>query len=57
MTKNVQLIEILNQAVNKCSDRSMEVKLPALIGNYDRKTNQQTNGQTGSEGSYTSNKQ
>ena len=25
---------------NKCSDRSMEVKLPALLGNYDRQTNQ-----------------
>ena len=23
---------------NKCSDRSIEVKLPALLGNYDRPT-------------------
>ena len=28
--------------MNKCSDRGMEVKLPALLGNYDRPTNQPT---------------
>ena len=27
---------------NKCSDRSMEVKLPALLGNYDRPTDRRT---------------
>ena len=26
--------------INKCSDRSMEVKLPAHLGNDDRQTNQ-----------------
>ena len=39
----------------------MEVKLPALQGNYDkqpdRPTDQPTDGQTGSYGSFTSNKQ
>ena len=29
--------------INKCSDRSMEVKLSALLGNYDRKYDRQTN--------------
>ena len=28
--------------LNKCSDRSMEVLLPALLGNYDRPTDQPT---------------
>ena len=28
---------------NKCSDRSMEVKLPVLLGNFDRPTYQPTN--------------
>ena len=28
---------------NKCSDRSMEVKLSTLLGNYDRPTDQPTN--------------
>ena len=27
---------------NKCSDRSMEVKLPALLESYDRQTNRPT---------------
>ena len=30
------------QAINNCSDRSMEVKLHALLGNYDRQTIQPT---------------
>ena len=29
---------------NKCSDRSMEVKLPALLGNYERQTDRPTDG-------------
>ena len=28
---------------NKCSDRSMEVKLPALLRNYDQQTDRPTN--------------
>ena len=35
------VIEIAFQ--NKCSDRSMEVKLAALLENYDRQTDQPTN--------------
>ena len=31
---------------NKCFDRSMEVKLPALLGNYDRQTNRPTTRRT-----------
>ena len=27
---------------NKCSDRSIEVKLPARLGNYDKQTDQPT---------------
>ena len=34
------VIEIAFQ--NKCSDRSMEVKLAALLENYDRQTDQPT---------------
>ena len=30
---------------NKCSDRSMEVKLTPLLGNYDRPTDRSTDGQ------------
>ena len=30
---------------NKCSDRSMEVELSSLLGNYDRPTDQPTIGQ------------
>ena len=41
---------------NKCSYRSMEVKLPAILGNYDRQADRPTNGQTGLEKSFTSNK-
>ena len=37
----------LGSRLNKCSYRSMEVKLPALLGNYDRPTNQPTNWLTG----------
>ena len=29
--------------VNKCSDRNIEVKLPALLGSYDRQNDSQTN--------------
>ena len=32
---------------NKCSDGSMEVKLPALLENYDRPTDRRTDGLTG----------
>jgi len=39
---------------NKCSDGSIGEKLPALLGNYDRQTNRATEGQTGSQGSFTS---
>ena len=47
--------------INKCSERrSMEVKLPDLQGNYNRQTDRQidqpTAGQTGSYGSFTTNK-
>ena len=39
--------------------RSMEVKLPALLGDYDRQidrpSKQPTDGQTGAKGSFTSN--
>ena len=28
--------------LNKCLDRSMKVKLPVLLDNYDRQTNQPT---------------
>ena len=31
------------QKTNKCSDRSMELLLPALLGNNDRQTNQPNN--------------
>ena len=46
--------------INKCSDRSMEVKLSALLENYDRLTEQPTDqstedGQNGSWESFTSN--
>ena len=34
----------------KCSDRSMEVYLPALLGNYDRKTIEPTNRPNGRTG-------
>ena len=37
---------------NSCSDSRMEVKLPDLLGNYDRPTDQPTDGQIGSKGSY-----
>ena len=44
---------------NKCSDRSMEVKLSALLGNYDKQTDQPTdrptNRHTVSKGSFNSN--
>ena len=39
---------------NKCSDRSMKVLPPALLGNCDRPTDQSTDGQAGSWGSFTS---
>ena len=45
--------------MNKCSDRSMVVKLPASTGNYDRPTNQPSDGQSDSKEEvihYTSNK-
>ena len=35
---------------NKCTDRSMEVQLPALLGNFDKLTNRtdrQNEGKTG----------
>ena len=41
---------------DKFYDRSMEVKLPALLGNYDRLTEQPTDRQTGSWGNFTFNK-
>ena len=31
---------------NKCSDRSIEVKLPAILGTYDRQTKRPTDRQT-----------
>ena len=37
----------LGSRLNKCSYRSMEVKLPAPLGNYDQPTNQPTNWLTG----------
>ena len=30
------------ESINKCSHRSMEVKLPVLLGNYDRQTDRST---------------
>ena len=33
--------------VKKWSDRNMEVQSPALLGNYDRPTDQPTGGQKG----------
>ena len=42
--------------VKKVNDKSMEVKLPAFVGNHDRPSNRPTNhptdGQTGSYGSF-----
>ena len=35
------------QSKNRCSDRSMEVNLPALLGYYDRQTNRPTKRPTG----------
>ena len=32
--------------LGKCKDRSLKVELPALLGNYDRPTNQPTDRQT-----------
>ena len=40
--KRYQITEEITKK-NKCSERSMEVKLPALLGNYDRPTNRRTN--------------
>ena len=42
------------QAIIKSSDGTMEVQLPAFVGNYNGQLNQSTNGQTGSQGIYTS---
>ena len=39
--KSAQETNAINNQVNKCSERSMEVK-PALLGNYDRPTDRQT---------------
>ena len=39
-----------NLLKNKCSDRSMEVQLHAISGNYDRQTDRPTNRQTGTRG-------
>ena len=39
----------------KCWERSIEVQLPAPLGNYDRQTNQPTDGQTGSNRIFTYN--
>ena len=35
-------VEVASRLI-KCSDRSREVKLPALLGNYDRPTDRPTN--------------
>ena len=59
---NINNKQVLRQDQNifqNTLERSMEVKLSALLGNYDRQidlpTNRPTNGQTGgSQGSYTS---
>ena len=37
---NLRLLKCYNK--NKSSDSSMEVELPALLGNYDRKNDQPT---------------
>ena len=36
------LLRIKVHIINECSNRSMEVYLPSLLGNYDRPTDQQT---------------
>ena len=36
--------------VNKCSERGMEVKRPAILGNHDRYYDRQTNRQTDKPG-------
>ena len=39
LAKCVRLLQgIFTPVENKCSDRSKEVKLPVLVGNYDRQT-------------------
>ena len=38
--KQVSRMDQQLEKVNKCSDMSMGVKLPALLGNYDRLTDQ-----------------
>ena len=37
----------VNTILNKCSDRSMRVKRPAILGDYDRPTNRTTDRLTG----------
>ena len=39
LIRHISSIASVNQ--NKCSDRSMEVKLSALLGIYDRQTNRE----------------
>ena len=64
----VEVIEADNKAlqqielrINKCSNRSIEMRHPTLFGNNDsptdRPTNQPTDGHKSAQGNYTSNKQ
>ena len=53
-TEVLRLLRLLRYEKNKFSDRSMEVLLPALKGNYNRQTDRPINRRTASLGSYTS---
>ena len=46
-TKMLLHIIIIEITSAKCSERSTEALLPVLTGNYDRQTDQPTDGQTG----------
>ena len=41
-TKRSLLLSVMYTYTNKCSDRSIEVKLPSLLRNYDRQANRPT---------------
>ena len=51
LSNSTQVLKYYNRfsrsMLNKCSDRSMEVKPPAIEGNYDKQTNRPTDGKKG----------